>query len=72
MTTIQTEYTQQPISWRCAQCDLPLEPAQVTVRYMGSAYPVELYRCKQCGQVFVPEGLALGKMAEVEKMLEDK
>ena len=26
----------------------------------------------ECGKVFVPEDLALGKMAEVEKALEDK
>jgi uncharacterized OB-fold protein len=39
---------------------------------MGNAYPVELLQCKKCGQVFVPENLALGKMAQVEQTLEDK
>jgi hypothetical protein len=28
--------------------------------------------CPNCNQVLVPEELALGKMAEVEKILEDK
>jgi hypothetical protein len=31
-----------------------------------------LPRCPRCGLVFIPEELALGKMAEVEKLLEDK
>jgi hypothetical protein len=44
----------------------------VTVEYLGSAYPVDLLKCPQCGLVMVPEELALGKMAEVEKTLEDK
>ena len=57
---------------RCAQCDRDLETASVTIGYMGSAFQVDLLRCPVCGQVFVPEDLALGKMVEVEKQLEDK
>jgi len=33
---------------------------------------VELPACAVCGLVLVPEALALGKMLEVEKILEDK
>jgi hypothetical protein len=58
--------------WECAACGIPLEMAKVEVGYMGSKYPVNLPRCPRCGLVFVPEQLALGKMAEVEKLLEDK
>jgi hypothetical protein len=58
--------------WLCLNCNLPLKTAQVTVAYLGNAYPVDLLRCPKCGLVFVPEELALGKMAEVEKTLEDK
>jgi len=58
--------------WVCAQCGEPLVPAKLTVSYLGSAYPVELLRCPKCGLVLVPEELALGKMLEVEKALEDK
>ena len=61
-----------PSSWVCAQCGEPLVAGKVTVAYLGSAFPVELLKCPTCGQVFIPEDLALGKMAEVEKMLEDK
>ena len=56
----------------CLQCDLPLELGKVEVGYLGSKFPVELLCCPKCGQTFIPEELALGKMAEVEKMLEDK
>lgn len=58
--------------WLCANCSIPLKTAQVTVAYLGNAYPVDLLRCPRCGLVLVPEELALGKMAEVEKTLEDK
>jgi len=56
----------------CLQCDLPLEMGKVNVAYLGSMFPVDLLRCPKCGQAFIPEELALGKMAEVEKILEDK
>lgn len=62
----------EPDEWLCAKCNIPLKPGQVTVGYLGNAYPVDLLRCPKCGLVFVPEDLALGKMAEVEKALEDK
>ena len=42
------------------------------VKYLDNAFPVELPRCPRCGQVFVPESLAVGKMLDVEKALEDK
>jgi hypothetical protein len=62
----------EPTRWQCAHCHRPLEAGQVSVSYLGNAYPVELLQCPQCGQIFVPEDLALGKMAEVEQTLEDK
>ena len=62
----------QPGSVLCGLCQRPLEVATVQVAYLGNAFPVELLKCPICGQVFIPEDLALGKMAEVEKMLEDK
>ncbi|HYA43328.1 MAG TPA: hypothetical protein VEF34_18650 [Syntrophobacteraceae bacterium] len=60
------------IDWVCAKCELPLEPGKVNVGYLGSVFPVDLLSCPRCGQVFVPENLAVGKMLEVEKLLEDK
>ena len=60
------------VEWLCSKCGLPLEVGKVEVGYLGSMFPVDLYKCPKCGQVFVPVELAEGKMAEVEKLLEDK
>jgi RNase P subunit RPR2 len=56
----------------CARCQVPLVPGKVNIKYLGSAFPVELLKCPSCGLVYVSEELANGKMAEVEKSLEDK
>lgn len=58
--------------WICANCNIPLKPAKVNIAYMGNAFPVDLLKCPRCGIVWIPEELALGRMAEVEKTLEDK
>jgi hypothetical protein len=58
--------------WECQNCQVPLETGQVTISYLGNAYPVDLLKCPKCGLVMIPENLALGKMLEVEKALEDK
>jgi hypothetical protein len=59
-------------TWTCAKCDVPLEASKVTVAYMGNMFPVDLLRCPKCGQTLVSENLATGRMAELEKTLEDK
>lgn len=58
--------------WKCVACDRELELALVELEYLGNHFNVELPTCPQCGFVLIPEDLALGKMAEVEKLLEDK
>ncbi len=58
--------------WCCARCGGELEQKQLSVVYLGSSFDVSLPVCSQCGQSMVPESLALGKMAEVEALLEDK
>lgn len=56
----------------CDKCGVPLEMGRVTLAYLGSSFPVTLPKCPDCGLVFIPEELALGKMLRVEKALEDK
>jgi ribosomal protein S27AE len=58
--------------WSCGKCGVPMETAAVEVAYMGSQYAADLPRCPRCGMVFIPERLALGKMAQIEQLLEDK
>ena len=62
----------QATDWMCAHCSKPLAAGKVNLTYMGSRFSVDLLRCPACGLVFVPEDLAMGKMAEVERILEDK
>lgn len=56
----------------CVKCDLPMEAGKVNISYLNGMFPVDLLRCPKCGLVFIPEELAIGKMAEVEQLLEDK
>lgn len=58
--------------WTCGKCGSQLEVASVNVDYLGSGYPVDLLMCKKCRRPLVPAELALGKMLEVEKLMEDK
>jgi len=56
----------------CVKCRRELVPGQVTVSYLGKAFPIELLKCPQCGVAYVSEALATGKMLTVEQALEDK
>lgn len=56
----------------CCTCGVALTLGKVTLSYLGSKFPVELYRCSECGLVYIPEELACGKMLQVEAALEDK
>jgi len=56
----------------CAKCQLPLVLGKVNASYLGNDFPVDLLRCPGCGFTYVPEALALGKMLDVERALEDK
>lgn len=58
--------------WHCAACSESLQPAKVNVTYLNSVFTVELMACPGCGFILVPEELAMGKMLEVEQLLEDK
>ncbi len=57
--------------FRCA-CGQELEILPVEIRYLQGSFQVELPRCKACGFTYIPPELALGKMKEVEGILEDK
>ena len=58
--------------WLCGCCGAELGQANVEIAYLGSAFPVELFCCAACRLVYIPEELALTRMAEAEKILEDK
>jgi len=58
--------------WTCGSCGRPLETVKVAFTYMKGNFEVELPACGACGLVLISEDLALGKMAQAERILEDK
>ena len=58
--------------WSCAACGGKLEVVKVGFTYMKGNFEVDLPACKGCGLVLVSEELAIGKMADAERILEDK
>jgi hypothetical protein len=63
---------EDPAAWGCASCGKPLEVVKVGFTYMKGNFEVPLPACPGCGLVMIPEELAMGKMAEAERILEDK
>ena len=58
--------------WIYAKCSAALVPKKKMFSYMGSVFSHEVPRCPVCGIVFISKELADGKMAEVERLMEDK
>ena len=58
--------------WKCFRCDQPLVVGSVLVKYLGNNITTQLPQCPSCYAVLISEELATGKVAEVEKILEDK
>jgi rubredoxin len=56
----------------CTRCKVEMQPAPVQFSYLKRMFKHTVLRCPSCGQVFIPESLAEGRMREVEAALEDK
>ena len=56
----------------CSRCGAALEMRKAYFSYLDHSFNTEVMRCPSCGQVFIPESLAKGKMAQVEVSIEDK
>ena len=65
-------YLPESGDWICAACGKVLAPAPVGVTYLQGGFTITLLTCPDCGLSLVPEYLAVGKMFEVEQLLEDK
>jgi len=72
MNSSQMKVSPDAVDWECGRCNRVLEMDKVSASYLGSRFTVDMLRCPECGMVYVPEELAVGKMAEVERLLEDK
>ena len=58
--------------WKCGICKTELVMKKTVFSYLGHNVSHEVLTCPKCGKIFIAEGLAEGKMAEVEQQLEDK
>jgi len=56
----------------CCQCQQELQPIKTYLSYLGHSFYADMLKCPQCGEVYIPEELARGRIADVEMQLEDK
>ncbi len=56
----------------CYKCQKEMAPAKTNLSYLGLSFPADILKCPECGQVYIPEDLAKGRIAQVEAQLEDK
>lgn len=56
----------------CDKCKVEMEEREVEFSYLNRSFRHKVPRCPECGQVFIPEKLAKGRMSEVEALLEEK
>lgn len=62
----------EDFEWKCFACNRLLVAGPAVVDYLGNQLTTELPQCPSCRRVLISEALALGKVAEVEKLLENK
>lgn len=67
-----SEFVNKNTKWKCMECGSELQVEKVNLTYLEGKFEVELLKCPVCGMVLITEDLALGKMLDVEKSLEDK
>jgi hypothetical protein len=62
----------EPRTLICQKCRLELEPRKTDFTYLGHTFYADMLKCPGCGEVYIPEELAKGRIAEVEMQMEDK
>jgi ribosomal protein S27AE len=68
------EYQNESKEFRiaCGKCNVPLQPAKVTIYYLGHQIQHDLPQCPSCGQVYLSEETVDAKMKKLEELLEEK
>ena len=62
----------EPRTLICQKCRLELKPRKTDFTYLGHTFYADMLKCPGCGEVYIPEELARGRIAEVEMQMEDK
>ena len=68
----QKEHVENKEKLICCRCNKELVPTQTFFDYLGHNFHTDILRFPECGEVYIPESLVKGRMAEVEQELEDK
>ena len=68
----QKEHVENKEKLICCRCNKELVPTQTFFDDLGHNFHTDILRCPECGEVYIPESLVKGRMAEVEQELEDK
>ena len=56
----------------CRRCQVEMVPKSTFFDYLRHTFHTEILCCPKCGEVYLPEALVKGRMADVERELEDK
>ena len=56
----------------CDRCKVEMRLMEAQFSYLKRSFRHKVLRCPQCGQIYISEELARGRMREVETTLEDK
>jgi phage FluMu protein Com len=56
----------------CNKCQVEMVELEVEFSYLNRSFRHKVPRCPECGQVYISEKLATGRMSDVEKNLEEK
>ncbi len=56
----------------CDLCQIEMVEQNAEFTYLNRSFRHKVLRCPECGQVYIPEKLANGRMNDVERMLEEK
>ena len=56
----------------CRRCQVEMVPKSTFLTIWGTIFHTEILCCPKCGEVYLPEALVKGRMADVERELEDK
>ena len=56
----------------CFRCQVELAEQKTRFTYLGREFDALMMKCPQCGQLYISEETAKGRMFETEKLLEGK
>lgn len=59
-------------AWYCFKCEEKMKYSEINLIYCDFEIALVGLVCPRCDAKFIPEELAVGKMAEGEKMIEEK